>query len=229
MANWTYGKEGEAYPVAVGQVWRVGRHTFVCSDLKAHDTLRAALAQPSTPTPTLLYCDPPWGQALLNGFRTKAGLERAEYRWEELYEDITQYGAERGLPVWLEASKPDSRDGQKVLSTMVNAGTHRHAWNITYNVKKLPSGLYYTGPAPHPATLTKRLTGLSDKVTPTEVMKASASTGTVLDPCAGRGVTSRCAEELGWSSVNNEMNTNRLSASLARMQKLTGQTPERIA
>lgn len=226
--KWTYGKEGEAFPVQAGQIWRVGRHTFVCSDLKTDGTLRKHLNSPSTPNPTLLYCDPPWGQALLNGFRTKAGLERADYRWEELYQDITAYGAERGIPVWLEASKPESRDGAKVLGTMTAAGDQRHAWNITYNVKKLPSGLYYTGRVPYPPKLLSTLVNMSDKDTPGEIMRATAPSGVVLDPCAGRGVTSRQAEQNGWTSINNEMNRNRMSASLARMSKLTGQTPERI-
>lgn len=226
--KWTYGKEGEAFPVERGQVWAVGRHTFVCSDLKADSTLADHLDDEGTPAPTLLYSDPPWGQALLNGFRTKAGLERADYRWEALYRDITAYGAEREISVWLEASKPESRDGRRVLETMVRAGEYRHAWNITYNVKKLPAGLYYTGPTDSPSDLLSTLVNMSDKDTPREVMRATALTGTVLDPCAGRGVTSRRAEESGWTSVNNEMNTNRLSASLARMSKLTGETPERI-
>lgn len=227
--TWTYGEEGTAFPVETGQIWQVGRHTFVCSDLKEHDTLRSHLEQPDTPSPTLLYCDPPWGQNLLNGFRTKAGLEHADYRWEELYADITAYGAELNLPVWLEASKPDSRDGRRVPGTMRAAGEHQFAWWITYNQKKLPCGLYYTGPTPHPMILSNLLSGLSDKVTPGEVMAHTARGGTVLDPCAGRGVTSRCAENVGWSSINNELNPYRMSAALERMRKLTGETPERIA
>lgn len=223
--DWTYGTEGTAYPVKIGQVWTVAGHTFVCSDLREHSTLRDVL---EGRTVDLLYSDPPWGQALLNGFRTKAGVDKADYRWEELYEDITQYGVERGVPVWLEASKPDSRDGMKVLSTMRKAGTVRKAWEVSYNQKNLPSGLFYTGTVDYPQELTDVLTGLTDKRTPYEVMSKTAPSGLVLDPCAGRGVTSRCAEEAGWTSVNNDLNANRVSASLVRMEKMTGETAERL-
>lgn len=224
MAKWTYGDEGSTYPVRVGEVWKVGQHVFACSDLMADTLLDETLEGRSV---TAVYCDPPWGQALLNGFRTKAGLDKADHRWEELYRSITRYGSERGAPVWLEGSKPDSRDGMKVLGTMTKAGQHTNAWFVKY-YRKHPSGLYYTGKAPYPRELRDLLTGMDDDFTPLEVMRNTAESGTVVDPCAGRGVTSRCAEEAGWVSVNNELNPHRVSAALVRMGKMTGMIAERV-
>jgi hypothetical protein len=50
----------------------------------------------------------------------------------------------------------------------------------------------------------------------------------VVDPCAGRGLTARAAYLAGWESDNNELNPLRVSAALARMERLTGERPVRI-
>lgn len=227
--TWNYGAEGEVFPVESGQIWAVGTHVYVCSDLREDSLLREYLGSlPSEERPTLVYTDPPWGQSLLNSFRTKAGKEKASFRWEDLYGDIARLAHALNAPLWIEGSKPDSRDGRKILGSVEAAGAHAEQWWVKYYRKHI-SGLYYTGSTPYPSALKDELTGMDDDFTPLAVMQATAPTGIVLDPCGGRGVTSRCAEEAGWSSVLNEMHANRVSAGLVRLQKLTGKTPERIS
>lgn len=226
---WTYGDEGERYPVQVGEVWQVGDHLFVCSDLMACDDFdRLVPAHVSGPMRGLLYCDPPWGQSLVNSFRTKAGLGRAEYRWEDLYRRIAAIGHDRVLPVWVEGSVITSRDGRKIPATLENSSpragrpTYSGYVEVVYYGKH-PSGLYYSGPTPVDSELIAELRGRDDDDTPGIVMRHHpATTGVVLDPCAGRGVTSRQAQEQGWLSINNELSPHRVSAALSRMVDMLG-------
>lgn len=210
---WTYGKQGTRFPVAEEQVWKVGSHTFVCSDLMTSSLYFDVLADSP---PTLVYCDPPWGNSLLNGFRTKAGKPKATYDWTLLYRRIAALATQYAVDCWLEGSKPSSRDGSQILPTMLNV--HTAQWEITYGSANHPAGLYFSGAVPYPPSLTDALTGVNDIDTPRLVMQAYPPGGTVADPCSGRGNTSRQAHAAGWSSVLNEMNVNRMSAALARAE-----------
>jgi hypothetical protein len=224
--DWTYGQEGMAHPVEVGQVWSCAGHLFCCSDLMESDLMESVLA---TFAPTLVYCDPPWGQGLLNGFRTKAGLGRASYGWTDLYRRVADIGHARSLPVWIENSVIGSRDGAQTPAAITHRGFSGHdAYvEVTYYGRHR-SGLYHAGVRPVPAGLLQTLAGMDDDDTPGAVMAAYGTSGAVADPCAGRGQTSREAHRVGWASVNNELNPRRVSAALARMAALTGEDVRRV-
>jgi hypothetical protein len=233
--NWTYGEEGLAYPVQTGDIWQVGNHMMSCSDLMASDAFDHLLRGYA---PTLLFCDPPWGQSLVNSYRTKAGLDKAAYRWESLYRRIANLGHTRGIPVWVEGSKRESRDGEILPLTIAlppGSNSAPHYWPIAYFRNK-PAGLYYEHTTQPPRSLIARpspLDGLDDERIPGVVIGAYAALpavrpGVVIDPCMGRGGTSRGAEEHGWASVGNEMNPRRLSVALSRLHQITGHVPEKV-
>lgn len=226
MTKWDYGDEGRAFPVAVGQTWKCGEHLFHCSDLMASTTFDDLLvANP----PDLLYSDPPWGQSLANSFRTKAGLEKAEYRWTNLYERIAAIGHAFEIPIWVECSTIEHRDGQHVpLTLAAESHPYRGYVQLVY-YRKHPMGLFYAGAEPANDVLLDSMRGVDDDFTPGIVMASYAESGVVIDPCSGRGVTSRQAQEKGWRSVNNELNPNRVSAALTRMAKMIDAEPERVA
>lgn len=226
MTKWTYGKEGEAFPVERGQVWQVTeRHIFVCSDLMEDQLLDEWC---KTHPPTLMYTDPPWGQALINGFRTKAGLERATYTWQDLYRRVAAIGHEYAVPIWAEASSEKHPDGAEVPFTLAaESHPYRDYVEIVYSRTK-PCGLFYAGSSPASLELLDRLRGVSDWETPGIVM-SDYPKGRVIDPCAGRGMTSRQAEQEGWESISNELNPNRMSASLSRMAEMIDVKPEQVA
>src|SRR5262245_46412250 len=71
-AKFKYGKSWDRYPVMPGQVYRVGLHRLACLDLEILGAVERQLEQ--WPRPTLCYTDPPWGQALAQGFRTNSEL-----------------------------------------------------------------------------------------------------------------------------------------------------------
>lgn len=224
--KWDYGDEGRAFPVEVGQTWKCGRHLFHCSDLMASTTFDEVVAENP---PDLLYSDPPWGQSLANSFRTKAGLQKAEYRWENLYTRIAGFGHKYGIPIWVECSTAEHRDGQKVpLAIAAESHPYRGYVELVY-YRKHPMGLFYAGTKAAPEDLLESMKGVDDDFTPGRVMQHEAPSGVVVDPCAGRGVTSRQAEESGWTAVTNELNPVRVSAALSRMAKMIEQQPEQVA
>lgn len=208
MSEW-YGAEGKAFPVGPGQVWQCGEHVFHCGQL--HDFPGGPIAM------DVVYCDPPWNDSLLRSFHTKAGYERPGYGWLDIYKLII--AKLYVVPVWLEGGVAQTDEIMGILPGPVTA-----KWDITY-YKTRPAILVYSG---HEEPWCDPL-GMDDEDTPGFVLERHPRRGVVCDPCAGRGTTALAAERAGWRSITNELNPARVSAALARMQKLTGKTPGRLA
>lgn len=230
--GWGYGDEGQRWPVKEGEVWRCGSHFFACSDLMHSQLFEEVVAAQSQQghSATLVYVDPPWGQANLNAFQTKAGKERASYDWTELYKRISDVALLRKIPLFIEGGSVEKRTGAPIPGAISQPGTHTAYWPLVY-YRRSPMGLYYVGHRPPPVSLMgpdSPLNGVDDDFSPGIVMRSYGPTGVVLDPCAGRGVTSRQAQESGWISINNELNPPRVSAALDRMSKLINETPVRV-
>lgn len=211
-ADWTYAPKGTAYPVQRGDTWMVGPHVFHCSDLMADRTFDRLLA--TLPAPTLLYADPPWNQSNINSFRTKAGLERADHQWDDLYRRIIEV-APAGIPLYLEGGNRQADHVQSLLP-----GPYLHLWPITY-YRRHACALHHSSPIhqDHPD-----LSRLDDDDTPGAAMRHWPA-GIVVDPTAGRGLISRQAWVNGWVSYNNELNPYRMSVALHDLAALTGLTP----
>ena len=203
-----YGPDGRRYPVAPGEWWRCGLHWWLCAEwpLKPH--------APLPMEPELIYCDPPWTNALLSGFYTKADRSRPGHGVLALYRSIASYGY--GLPRFMEGS---TTMAERITQTCGITAQ----WPITY-YRRAPGVLFYTGPG-LPDGFDP--SGLDDDDTPGAVL-AAYRPGVVLDPTAGRGLTSRHAEKLGWASVNIELSPVRMSVGLARLSRVNGRKPERI-
>ena len=207
--TWKYGAEGERFPVQPDEVWVAGRHTFICSDLM-EQTLFDAIAEPAT----LVYTDPPYTQAMITGYRTKAGMPKSWYRLGDLYRRLLDLAGDR--PCYLEGGVSAVNE----VWPIVSEGGGAARWKITYD-KKNVSLLYYVGNEAPPC----QLTDMDNWDIPTFVM-SRYPTGVVADCCAGRGLTAVSAEKAGWVSVNNELHPNRMSAALSRLENM-GLTVER--
>lgn len=200
-------QEYDTYPVREGEVWAVGeRHRFRCGDIRDF-----------TPGEhTLVYCDPPWGNGPLRAFHTGAGKERPEYGWDLIYRTIIAIAR---APIWVES-------GRAQAGTLAKLWPDHRAFEITYQ-RKHPCLLHYLGPGTPPGALPGLLPGMNDTETPAVVLRAYPR-GTVLDPCAGRGLTAVSAHFCGWRSESNELDPRRVSAALACLRQATGLTPRRI-
>jgi hypothetical protein len=208
---WTYGAEGAAYPVEPGQTWACGEQRFTCGSLFDY--------RPDRP-PYLVYADPPWNQGNLASFHTKAGLDRPAHTWLDVYRRIIELA--QGAPCFIEGGQ---RQAEQVGALCLAAPVYR-CWPITYYGRH-PAVLHYCGPSLLPPGL--ELAGLDDDDTPKMILAAYPPwEADVLDPCAGRGTTSRAAAAMGWSSVNIEIHPRRMSAALFRLAAQTGDQPRRL-
>lgn len=205
-------QEYDTYPVREGEVWAVGDHRYRCGDLR--DWV--------APWHTLVYSDPPWGSGPLATFHTNAGLPKPTYTWDVLYRLIIEK-ARFAAPVWLECGK---RQEAQVMGMVATPGLVVASWAITYQ-RTHECRLIYRGEGVPPGALPGLLTGMNDTETPAVVLRAYPR-GTVLDPCAGRGLTAVSAHFCGWKSESNELDPRRVSAALACLRQATGQVPRRI-
>jgi hypothetical protein len=211
-ARWTYGAEGQKYPVQPGERWRCGPHTFICGSVfDPHQPVSAA---------GVVYSDPPWNQGNLASFRTKAGLSRPDHTWLDVYARIVALAG--GRPCFIEGGEREAGQVQAVVAAGLEPGQVCRRWPVTYYGRH-PAVLHYGGP-----DVELDPSGLDDDDTPLYVL-GRFPRGTVADPCAGRGLTSRAAEQAGWVSVNVELHPARMSAALARMNRLAGYKPELAA
>jgi hypothetical protein len=105
---------------------------------------------------------------------------------------------------------------------VIEAAGNWAVWPITY-YRRSPCVLHYVGP-PLPAHFDPA--GLDDDDTPGYVMRALNRYVTICDPCAGMGLTSRCAQAAGWASVSSELNPHRVSVALSRMAEIIGTEPK---
>jgi hypothetical protein len=221
----TAATDPPAFDVRSGDVWELqaasSRHLFGCSDVvttegRLLDTMTGMLSSDGS---TVVYCDPPWGNGLLKQFASRAGMPPPPYSYLAIYEAAYRLGARLHAPVFVET-------GKRWRYEVADAGV-RHAplwaeWEILY-YRKNPAVLLGFAPQELPAAMPD-LTGVDDEKTPGLVLTAFPR-GVVVDVCAGKGITSRAALAAGWSSVNNELSTSRMSAAMAKMSHLAMAKP----
>lgn len=194
-----YGPLGRKYPVRPGQMWRAGRHVFLCGSMF---NLEPPLQ------PTLVYADPPWDQGLYKSFHTHAGLPAPSHHWTDLYRRIVELAA--GAPCFIEGSHAQHEAVAEILDSQ---GEVYAAWPI-WSAFKRECVLHYVGP-PLPRNLD--VSWMRDPETPGAIMRRYP-TGIVLDPCCGLGFTSRGAEASAWDSINFELHPRRMSRAMAQLK-----------
>ena len=207
--TWSYGEEGAAYPVRRGEVWRCGHHVFMCGTLLDLTSVNA----------DVIYCDPPWNNAIVSTFRRNAEYGgEAGMTWQDIYRGIIRLAA--GRPLFIEGGQKQAAEVQAMMSEP--GGFVTRQWPITYARATRPCVLHYMGPPV--AVAYGDPSGLDDADTPAWVM-GRFPRGLIADLTAGRGITSRCAEACGWHSFNVELDPRRVSAAMVRMRRITGDEP----
>ncbi len=92
--------------------------------------------------PYLVYADPPWTQALLTGFYTKAGLPKPAYDWLDVYRRVVALAGDGQWPCFMEGG---ARQGREVAR--VCRGEVYESWLATYYHSRKNRGLlHYCGP-----------------------------------------------------------------------------------
>lgn len=212
-------RDGGIYSVADGDVWKVGRHRFVCSDAVLTPNLASLV---SLYRPDVLYADPPWSNGQAKQFRTLNDQGPLPYDWTEIFKAVLAL-VPPTTPRWIVGDRYSVETVRKMLD-----GAHYYSWPLpAFSTPSVVARLHYSGPTPwHDGN---PFTGLKDQRLPEEIIRrCSPEKAIVLDPCSGLGITSRCAERLGRASLNNEVSPHRVSAAIRKMEKLTGYKPEKV-
>jgi len=225
MKNWTYSNEGGTrFDVQPGDVWLAGPHVLVCGDLERGDHMKLLHV---VDQPAMAYIDPPWGSALARGFRTKAGVDGGpghRVDFGVLLSLIIQAVKHCSGHAFLEIGRLQ----EKVLRDAISAGGGRvlDRWDTTY-YKRYPCVLIHAGWAPGLRPATTSADGMDDAHTPLWAIEQFSNTGdTVLDVCAGRGLTAISCEAAGRRFVGLELSSYRASVTLTKLEAL-GHAPNR--
>jgi hypothetical protein len=228
--TWRYTGAHDLYPVQQGQIWKVGDHVLACGDLQGDTPLAQAItiAEEMHGPIGLMYVDPPWNNGNARSFRTKAGADGPEGGHAvdilELITAVITPAAERNILAFMEGGNRELAKMHKHLQSM---GAITTDWPITYYRTK-PCFVMACDFRLTPAQDYPDLAGLDDDDTPSSVLAnyGHATNRLVIDPCAGRGLTARSAQNNGWASITHELSPYRMAEAMKSLSHAG--TPERI-
>lgn len=223
IMDWSkaYGPDGGLYPVQLGDVWECGAATMACIDLET--PMRDEFYGGIKAKIDMAFTDPPWNAGNARSFRTKAGDGRPVDFGGLIGKVMSVLVKSEGL-VWIEMGK----QSRTLVGDML---TERGAAFQVFDMK------YYNR---HPCLLfrarfhgEKELTGFKQGLDETPITVAaieadSKKGGTILDPCMGRGLIPEEALRRGRKFVGSELNARRMSVTLAKLHRLTGDRPQLV-
>jgi len=225
--SWRYSGKHKDIPVQPGDIWRVGEHIFVCGDIEGDQASSPLSTLLKSHPPTLIYADPPWGSGLARSYRTKAGSDNGSGRAVDFPNLIRSLLLPAKTYKTVAYVENGVREERVLKETLIEMGaTITGHWNTTY-YKTKPAILYAADFRPVPQTDHPDFTGVDDEYTPLMALRHHP-VGTVLDPCAGRGLTARTAQTLGWKSINHELSPYRMAEALDSIFRMTDQPIERV-
>lgn len=228
--TWQYSGKHTDYPVQVGDVWKVGTHTFICADVEEdREPWRLANIDPSTIA--CVYADTPYTGGLARSYRTKAGVDGGQGRavnYEHLIQRFIAAAQDARTVAYVETG---TKSADKVAAAAEQIGaTISGRWNITFYGTKSAALLAVDfrddAIEDHP-----EFEGVDDEHTPSLAIRHWAlrrPDGLILDPCAGRGLTARSAQHEGYQSLNVELSPFRVAEALHSVARINGETPIRM-
>lgn len=234
--RWSYGKAWEQFPIMPGEVWAVGDHHMLCSDLEIgahHDFFTIMGDLDPLLFPKMAYTDPPWGSGVARAYRTKAHSETEEIVARSVNFRALMWKAMEALSyvegaVYVEIGE---REHLEVIATARDAGyRHLQSWPITY-YKTKPCKLALlareeTGIVGPPGEGTPK--GL-DEPAGWCIFASSEPGDVVFDPFMGQGLVAEEAARLGRIAWGIELNPRRLAVTLMKLAKATGKEPVKVA
>ena len=146
------------------------------------------------PRPCVVYTDPPWNQAWVTRYRAMSGLPPE--RWSCLMRALAEWIAELAPEVaYVEVAQSGLRPWLDIGETV--GLRHLATWRAVYGKGRpcyLTSWSLDERDAPD---LPEPLPGGEAQI----ALALAGAVGTVVDPCAGHGMTGRVASRLGLDSV----------------------------
>lgn len=205
MSNWDYGNVWESYPIKPGEVWESQSGDKVMVGDLTKDNVKNLCESVD-----LVYVDPPWGQGLLSGFRTKAGISEKQSFDDFLARMFRVISSVNPKYVFIEMGnawvdslcRAGNVSGRKVVDT----------YPITYNDTRPATLLQFRGSAPSLRVYPLLEKVYDDSETPRIVVESlNDKVSSVLDLCTGRGATAEAAWEHKKVFYGMELNPKRLA------------------
>lgn len=228
--SWRYTGQHDSFPIAPGEVWAVDRHLFVCADAERQEQ-PWTLAGVRTETIAFVYADPPYSAGIARSYRTKAGVDGGKGAPVDYPNLIQQFVAAARLNETVAYVESGVKTVDQVADACQAVGAEiTGRWNISFYGKE-PARLIAADFRPQPVNDHPDFEGVDDDDTPALAVAHWARrrpNGLVLDPCAGRGLTARTAQQSGYRSVNVELSPYRLAEAIASVARLTGTNPIRV-
>jgi len=218
--KWNYGTAGDRWPVASGDIWKVGNHILACGDLEQGDGMK--LLQTINLQPDMVYVDPPWNAGNACSFRTKAGVSR-KVDFESFLQSLLNVVSRSQGDIYIEMGRQETERLLRLI--MANGGKVMNVWGITYYRKNPCHLVRCTWCESHEIEVD--FTGMDDDDTPAIAMFHSTQKGQwVFDPCLGRGLTSLVAQRLDRRCVGLELHPRRLACAIDKLHK-AGLSPQK--
>jgi len=226
--SWRYGDAGDRFPISPGDVWASGGHVLACGDIErgSADELLNRFAPRG---PACAYTDPPFNAAQATSFRTKAGVNRRVDFDAFLDKLMTAVFRVFGFS-WVETGIESEAQLLAAVSRVSREPVSARRFEVTY-YGKAPSLLFaFARPGFGDALFwLPDLRGMDDERTPREAILASCAEGaTVFDPCLGRGLTCRTAQENNRKCIGMELHPRRLACVLAWLKDEHGHSPSKV-
>lgn len=206
-----YKEHRNLYPVALGEVWRIGGFRGLCGDLLDEGIEELGRRLGLGGQRMLMYVDPPWSQGNMSSFYTKAGMAHRK-SWAQLIQTLCAIGQRYCDEIWMEMGQQNVEQVAEWLGQMGEVARYP----ITY-YRKYPAWLLQVGvSAP-----TQRIAygrPLDDENTPAHVLMLRRPEA-VVDPCMGRGLTALSAAQLGIACYGVELNPMRFGIALEKLSE----------
>lgn len=218
-----YEDSHERYPVAFGDIWRIGEHIVACGDLEKGDAQRLIRRFGA---PEMTYADPPWTPSLLTNFRHRAGFEKGQ-SFADFLRSLALSVATTNNDIYVEIGLQQ----EELLRTTFSGVrvTPTGEWPITYynDLTKVAKLLRFTTNVA--ARGQADFTGMDDESTPRLAVMTSSSEGDlVFDPCTGHGLTAEAAHKLRRRFMGLEINPARTAVTIDMLGRMNAGRPERV-
>ena len=228
----------KAFPVELGDVWRVGNAIFACDDMVTADApgllARARAAAPGFAGRLVMYTEPPLRQFSATKWRScaaqVAGVGLINESYNDLVKALCDLAGECSDALILVGFY---KNVPPVVQAMFKRGWQVQAGVLVdiVGVKVMVEMMHFTSVAGQRG-VTIDLGGVAPNMASEEaaavILSRLPSGCVVLDPCMGRGVTGLAAHGAALHTIGIELNPARVADCVLTYSKRAGVKPTRL-
>ena len=215
------GDGGLVFPVKPKDIWESNGSKLACLDIDNGDAFNFFKKYNFS---DVAYVDPPWGQALANQFRGKAGYEQ-NANFNIFLGNMINILRNVRRDVFIEMGKKWVDNLHEFIH--LAEGKIIKTYEITYYKIKLATLTHCTFSGSY--TDTSDYTGIDDEDLPfIAIRECTNANDTVLDCCTGRGLSFVASVKNHRKFIGTELSQYRASVSLRKIRDITGKNPTKM-